>query len=238
MHELTEERLLAVWEAGSGQDPRTRALLLATAAAPPGEPVPDRSLAAVHALLLGLVERSFGGSFPCGAECPACAEPLDITVGTAELRPPEPSVPAAAPPRTGRLRAAGHEVTYRALTLRDLLAVDPAGPEARRDLVSRCVVRAVPDVRPLPDAVVEAVGGRLADLDPGADTVLDLTCPSCRHAWPAAFDIAEHLWAAVERYARRLLHDVHTLAHAYGWTEPDVLAVSPARRRFYLEAAG
>ncbi|MEV4503430.1 hypothetical protein [Streptomyces klenkii] len=235
MHELTEERLLAMWESGSEQGPRTRALLLATAAAPPGEQVPDLSLAGVHALLLGLGERSFGGHFPCGAECPACAEPLDITVGTAELRP---SVPPADSPRTGRLRAAGHEVTYRALTLRDLLAVDSSAPEARRALVSRCVVRVVPDVRPLPDAVVEAVAARLADLDPGADTALDLTCPCCRHAWPAAFDIAEHLWAAVEMYARRLLHDVHTLARAYGWTEPDVLAVSPARRRFYLEAAG
>ncbi|MCF3101832.1 hypothetical protein IPZ58_09580 [Streptomyces roseoverticillatus] len=235
MHELTEERLLAMWESGSGQGPCVRTLLLATAAAPSGDPVPDRTLGGIHALLLGLGERSFGERFPCGAECPACAEPLDVTVETAELRPAEPP---ALSPRTGRLRIAGHEVTYRALTLRDLLAVDPGSPDARRALVSRCVLRTVPASRPLPDAVLEAVAGRLAELDPGADTRLDLTCPHCGHTWPAAFDVAEHLWAAVEAYAHRFLHDVHTLARAYGWAESDVLAVSPARRRFYLEAAG
>jgi hypothetical protein len=30
---------------------------------------------------------------------------------------------------------------------------------------------------------------------------------------------------------------VHALARSYGWTEADVLAISPTRRRFYLEAS-
>jgi hypothetical protein len=42
----------------------------------------------------------------------------------------------------------------------------------------------------------------------------------------------------METYARRLLYDVHALASAYGWSEDEVLAVSPARRRCYLEMAG
>ena len=39
----------------------------------------------------------------------------------------------------------------------------------------------------------------------------------------------------MEGRAKRLLMDVHLLARAYGWSEAEVLALSPARRRFYLE---
>jgi hypothetical protein len=32
-----------------------------------------------------------------------------------------------------------------------------------------------------------------------------------------------------------VLREVHILASAYGWREDDILAMSPARRRIYLE---
>ena len=35
----------------------------------------------------------------------------------------------------------------------------------------------------------------------------------------------------------RILREVHTLAAAYGWSEAEILALSPARRRVYLELA-
>jgi hypothetical protein len=38
--------------------------------------------------------------------------------------------------------------------------------------------------------------------------------------------------------ARALLAEVHSLARAYGWTEPEILALSPQRRAAYLEMAG
>jgi hypothetical protein len=34
------------------------------------------------------------------------------------------------------------------------------------------------------------------------------------------------------------LREVHTLAWAYGWREADILAMSPARRQFYIELVG
>jgi hypothetical protein len=54
----------------------------------------------------------------------------------------------------------------------------------------------------------------------------------------ATLDPAEFLWAAAEAQARRLLLEVDALARAYGWREPDVLALPPARRRAYLELVG
>ncbi len=240
--ELTEAQLLSVWESGSGQGPQDRALLLARTAAGDAEPVADLTLAALHALLLGFRERAFGSSLPCAADCPACGEPLEVAVETAELRPPAPAaVPGArtAPP-TGSFRAAGRDVTYRALTLRDLLAVAGArgGCDSRRALLQRCVVGTNPEAGSLPGHVLEEVARRLPGVDPGAETTVALECPGCGHTWSAELDVAGHLWAEIEGYARRLLYEVHALARAYGWTEQDVLAVSPARRRFYLEAAG
>ncbi|MET9613602.1 hypothetical protein [Kitasatospora indigofera] len=235
--ELTETQLLAMWETGTGQAPPVRALLLAAAAAAPGEAVADLTLAGLNELLLDLREESFGPVLPCAAECPGCDEPLEVSVTTDELRAPgRRSMPGPGPYPSATLLAEGYEVTYRALTGRDLLAVDPASPDARRTLLRRCVVGAEPAAEVLPDVLLEALAQRLADLDPGADTVLPLTCPHCGHTWTAALDVAGHLWAEVEGYARRLLHEVHALARGYGWSESDVLTVSPARRRFYLEA--
>ncbi|MEV1065947.1 hypothetical protein [Streptomyces sp. NPDC050263] len=229
---LTEANVLEVWEGGLGGTPAARSLLLASVAAPAGSEVADLPLSAVNALLLSLRCEAFGEALPCTADCPACGDSLDVTVTAGELRPSATAVPA-----TGTLTASGMTVTYRALTGRDVHAVDPASPRARRSLLRRCVVDVSPPVDDLPDEVLEQVALRLPELDPGADTVLVLDCPQCEHRWEAALDIAEHLWVEVSGYARRLLHEVHSLAQAYGWSEADVLSIGPARRRFYLEAS-
>jgi hypothetical protein len=43
------------------------------------------------------------------------------------------------------------------------------------------------------------------------------------------------LWEEIASRAQRLMDDVHVLAQGYGWTEPEVLALSDARRTAYLE---
>ncbi|MEU4039645.1 hypothetical protein [Streptomyces collinus] len=243
---MTEERVLEVWEQGLRQRPTTRGPLLATLAAHTGVEVTRLPLAALNSLLLELRSAAFGDTLACTADCPGCGEILDVAVSTRELRPPgadTESVPAEA--GTATLATQGLAVTYRALTGGDLLAVDPDGPDARLALLRRCVVsvRPVQDPaqdpmrEPVPDTVLEEVAQQLADLDPGADTTVALTCPRCHHHWSAAFDIAEHLWADIDGCVRRLLYEVHALARAYGWSEADVLTVSPARRQFYLEVA-
>jgi hypothetical protein len=77
-----------------------------------------------------------------------------------------------------------------------------------------------------------------AAADPGADIGLDVPCSECGYRAKAVFDIASSLWAELDSWARGTLFDVHVLAAAYGWTEPEVLALSPARRRRYLELVG
>jgi hypothetical protein len=62
-----------------------------------------------------------------------------------------------------------------------------------------------------------------------------LTCPQCAHQWQAPLDIVSFLWSEVHAWAIRLLREIHELASAYGWSEAEILALSPWRRRAYLE---
>jgi len=71
-----------------------------------------------------------------------------------------------------------------------------------------------------------------------ADIALDLRCVACPHAWQLTLDIVRFLWAEVNALAKGYLNEVHMLAWAYGWREADILAMSSARRQFYLERVG
>ena len=74
--------------------------------------------------------------------------------------------------------------------------------------------------------------------DPLADPRLDVACPACGRHMDASVDPGALLWDDVQAYARSVLGQVHTLARAYGWTEREVLSLSPRRRAAYLEMAG
>ncbi|MGW5673512.1 hypothetical protein ACWEV4_00175 [Streptomyces sp. NPDC003860] len=232
--QLTESNVLHLWESGLAGPSAARSLRLASMAAPSPRSVADLPLSALNSLLLELRRDAFGPALPCTADCPGCGESLDVTVASDELLPAGGGSAVVA---TATVVSYGRTVTYRALTGRDVRAVDPASPRARQALLRRSVLSVDPPTDELPDEVLEDVARHLADLDPGADSVLTVVCPQCEHRWDAALDLAEHLWTDVCGYAHRLLHDVHALARAFGWTEADVLAISPARRRFYLEAS-
>ena len=114
---------------------------------------------------------------------------------------------------------------------------------ARRLLAERCVVEARRESGPvaaadLTEADVAALAAALAEADPGAELLLELRCPACESGWWELLDVATFVWTEVEVQARRLLREVHALARAYGWREADVLALSPRRRRLYLEMVG
>jgi len=82
--------------------------------------------------------------------------------------------------------------------------------------------------------VIQALTERIESLDPQADIRIHLTCPGCCHSWCALFDIASFLWAEINGWAERMLQMVHRLAASYGWSERDILNLSPVRRQLYL----
>ncbi|WP_280915954.1 hypothetical protein [Streptomyces sp. SPB4] len=241
MSALTPQRLLRGWEEGLGRGRVARAVALAAAAGGHSfAEACDLPLGARDALLVALRDACVRGDVQALAYCPACGEELDVAVPLSDLARRAEAVP-------GEVTVGGRRVGFRALTSRDVMAAEAAGPTragARRCLVGRCVLAVDGEalegraLDALDQEVLDAVAAALPAVDPGADVRLDLTCALCGHGWAAPFDVAAHLWAEVDACARGLLGEVHALARAYGWREEEVLALSAARRRFYLEAVG
>ena len=94
------------------------------------------------------------------------------------------------------------------------------------------------DLAAVDDAAIDELGQHLERLDPGALVTFQLVCPACRHEWSAILDVGEALWLELQRSAERTLADVDSLARVYGWTEAEVMQLSPTRRAAYLQLVG
>ncbi|MEV6173680.1 hypothetical protein AB0L99_36400 [Streptomyces sp. NPDC051954] len=229
--------LLATWEAGLGAAPTGRALLLHGTARPDLDAgtLPQLPVGARETDLFTLRRALFGERMQVRLACSACGEDMEFDLDAAEfsasLGGREDSVV--------RVAEGGWEVEFRLPGLADLTAAARAA-DPRAALFARCLVSAAyaGQVRPA-DALPAPVQRRIAEAveaaDPGADVSLNVACPECGQATRAELDIASYLWTELDAWARDVLLDVHLLATAYGWSEPEILALSPLRRRYYLE---
>lgn len=233
------EALLGLWEAALGQPPEARAQALLGPAPADGEPAP--SLGARNARLIGLHTRLFGREIELLSHCPACQAVVQFSADCEALAAQMRPGPAAAAPH--RLQAHGHAVEFRLPDSADLaqacaMARDEHGFLQR--LLGCCVLacthegRRVP-VEQLPEPVLDALSERMEALDPGASVSFALACPQCAACWQAPLDVGEMLWRKVRAAAERVLLDIDALARAYGWTEREVLRLSPLRRAAYLQ---
>lgn len=226
MKPLSAPMLLNVWERARGQDATRRALSLLAAACPE---VPFAELAQLpigerDARLLTLREWIFGPRLSGLAACPDCGERVELDFAVEQIRTDRMLE------REFSLSASGYEFHARVLNSEDLAAAS-----SRRELLERCVVSTKPDS--MPEHLLAALEARLAEADPQANVQLALQCPSCKRSWLALFDIVAFFWREIEVWARRVLREVHALASAYGWSEAEILALSPTRRQIYLEMA-
>ena len=232
--------LLDAWERGFHQPPSRQAMVLLEAAAPDQAPgaLAGMSIGERDAWLLSLRESHFGPRVTGIVTCQACQEQIEVDFDIRQVRT---SPPASTEPLS--VSESGYQVNFRLPGTGDIApSIREGDLEAtRRALFERCAVSAYHDGREItpasvPQQVVDAVEARMGEADPQADIRLALTCTECAVAWEATFDIATFLWTEVDAWARRTLLEVHLLASAYGWRESDILALSPPRRRFYLEA--
>jgi predicted RNA-binding Zn-ribbon protein involved in translation (DUF1610 family) len=241
------EELLRVWEESRRAHP-VRGALLALAAASPGPgwdgwaraPIGERDGA-----LLRLHEQLFGGELHTTATCPSCGERLESEFSAQDIRRREPAPPGAGGAALS-LKGEGFDIEYRLPTSEDLLQIAAERSDSTSDaerLLRRCVSRArrggrVVDPSSLPENVIDRIADGMAQHDPDADVRVALACPACGNAWELLFDIVTYFWGELDDWAQRILADVHALARAYGWTEREILALSPARRQVYLDMVG
>jgi hypothetical protein len=227
------QALLRAWEAGEPLRGDDRALaILATVAGTPVEELARYPLGRRDAMLLGIHSGLSGRELAVLADCAGCATPLEVPLKVDDLV-------GSAASNTGEWRELDlgtATVRARPPSTADLAALTgPVDPVAiRAALVSRCVSEVRPD-RPLSTMEVGRLAELLQELDPLSDVWIEVTCAECATSTLVFLDVPALVWAGLRVRARHLVADVGALAARYGWAEADILAMSPARRRMYLE---
>lgn len=195
-----------------------------------------------EALLLALRRGAFGERIEGIANCPRCAETLDLELATGDLLA-EAGAAGDAAVEVELAADGGHwRACLRPVTGADqraaLGALDPAAA-----LLRRCVSSLVRDdgvawpVEEIPAGVAAALDDALRRLDPMAEIRLDLVCPACRRGFSAPFDAATQFFAELAAESDLLLREVMAIARACHWSEAAVLGLPRPRRRAYAALA-
>ncbi len=235
--------MLNVWEQGLNQPPLHRALILLVAAHPDmqADAITELSIGQRDKRLLQLRKRLFGSKLVNTAICPKCTERMewqnevtDVIVSSGEAILNEYD-----------LDIDDYHIRFRLPNSIDVsFAMNLADVEKAQDeLLSRCILNVEhadhkSPINTLPKHIIEAIGTRIEVLDPQAEININLRCPECSHQWDVLFDISSFLWAELNDWAERTLQLIHKLARGYGWTEKQILNLSPIRRQLYSGMLG
>jgi hypothetical protein len=239
MQAPTISQALTAWERGTGRGAVERSLELFAIARPdaPLDALADVCLGERDGALFELREAMFGPELSGRHSCAACGEQQEINLNLSDLKSAGTRQHSPLP-----LSSGGYALELRLLTSRDILAAAAVPFDGGRILLDRSVISASREgeavqTQTLPPCVVDDIARTLADADPDADLKLNVACSNCGHSTRMTFDIGAFLWEEMEAWADRMLREVHTLATSYGWSERDILELSPQRRRRYLELA-
>ncbi len=248
MKTLKAEELLQVWEHGLNQPLLQRGLLLLAAANPKWSPdtLLMLSIGQRDSQLFLLRERLFGKELQNSAVCPHCDARIEWQNQTTDLLVDRTEHPTEGTPKNFEVQFSLdddiYQVQFRLPNNHDLSSALHT-TNSQMDLLSRCIFAIEKNDHNLPqhqwsEAVLEKIESEMQRLDPQADIGIHLNCPECAHQWRVTFDINSFLWTELSHWAEQLLVTIYKLAAAYGWSEREILQLSPMRRQFYLGALG
>jgi hypothetical protein len=237
-----ERALLSCHFASPDQPAVVTALLAAFLTAPDGAPLESLELwnlpvSTRHLALVRIAAMLEGtDTLTLRLRCPhvGCRELLEAPLALAALTAVHDE--HAAQETLAFVPATSASLRVRRPTGEDLRRWRVAGPAdesaAQRAMLCDLVLGGeVPEnIAPIADA--------FQSFDPLVAFVFTTTCPACQRSAEHALDLEELALARLREQHTRLLGDINQLARAYGWTEPEILAVPTARRARYLERIG
>jgi len=236
---LDGDALLTLWERALAQPAAFRGDTLLRSL---HEGAAATTLGQRNVWLAQLHSQWFGRELMLRSCCPACGGSAEF-VGDCELLPHDAAPPAG---ETLRLTCGAFALEFRLPGANDVAAAAAASAdddgEFARCLLQRCVLASTRDghsvpADALPPEVLDSLSRRIEALDPSASISFALDCPTCAQRWDARLDLAQVVWQKLQAAAERMLLDVDTLARHYGWSERDVVALSPTRRAAYVQLA-
>ncbi|MEM9269519.1 MAG: hypothetical protein AAGA78_11350, partial [Pseudomonadota bacterium] len=154
-------------------------------------------------------------------DCPKCGETLEFQLSTQVFWSSNNDLPQAVTVSHG---GKTYEVTMPTLAAMgaqglDLIALSPEAPW--HDPAFRAAAETA-----------------LSRADPLLGPEIALDCVACGHVFSMPVDFAALLWQQVANLAQPLTQEVIRLSKALGWSEHEILAMTPARRRLYLTELG
>ena len=229
MQPLSSSALLDLWERGSALRSLDRALLALSAALPevPPPSLADWPLGRRNQALLELHCCCFAASLQGWTGCASCGEKMEFDLEGGALLRQNSSL---------HEKVAFKGRQFRLPSSRDLAALgDETDSHAAAIRILRLCCLGDDEGREWVDQDVEEIGERMALADPLAQIMISLRCPGCRQESVETLDIASFVWEEIQARAKRLYWEVHSIASVYGWSETEILSLSPARRWHYLE---
>jgi hypothetical protein len=217
--------------------------------APGAEIIDSLSLGDREALLLHLRRLTFGEKIACLLECPSCEQKMELELGVSDLILPAGPEPQARQEETFTVDGQALQVVFRLPRATDFAAaLNASGGDhaaAVRALISACVEKvqqhsAAGEAFTLPpqdwpEGLAIQLSARMEELDPQAEIMLRLVCPSCEHNFSAGFDTTNYLVQELLQWQQQLYAEVHRLALAYHWSEAEILNMPARKRRKYLD---
>lgn len=243
MRSLTVPELLDIWERGKGRPPFYRGIAMLAALYPDAsmEQLAMLTIGERDSRLLRLREVTFGTQMTALATCSACGDTMELEFSSRDIMPAQ----EVERKENETFSFHGYDLQFRLPNSFDLLSISKCSDmeKARDILLSRCIHLAYYQgyelsSDKLPSEISNAVETRMEQIDSQADIQLELICSRCSHRWRMAFDIISFFWKEIDHWAKHLFLDVHLLAAGYGWSENEILEMSPWRRRIYLGMIG
>ncbi|MEX6688174.1 hypothetical protein QTN47_11745 [Danxiaibacter flavus] len=238
MRSLTAPELLQVWENGLQHSQTDRSLALLQYASSKDDTNPATlSIGQRDARLLQLRKWMFGSKLLNTAVCPSCGEKVEWENDVNDFMLQHSHATS-----DFQIKVDDFELRFRLPVSADIKQVQKGCTDEENELIllRQCLLEIKRDNEPclvedLPRYVLDALEERISKEDAQADITVLLTCPACAHEWLSHFDIQSYLWTEINAWAKNMVQEVYVLARHFGWSEHDILNMSPQRRQLYLQ---
>ena len=195
------------------------------------ETLRDLPLADRLAALLTLAAHVDDRELETTLRCHSCGEQLEAPLPAHEII--DYAATRTAPAGHVRVELPERVLLLRLPTARDLARWSESGASAEQMVNSLCSEPAqLPPT--LPRQWLELIERALGEADPLVDFRLAIDCPECDAHASYDIDLQALALRRLAKARRELLATVHRLASVYHWSEGDIMALPPSRRRQYL----
>ena len=242
MRPVSASELLSIWEREMNQSLIQKTLILLCQASPEmtSDDVAKLNIGQRDAMLFQLREWMFGSRLINTTHCPKCNERIEWENEIGDLNILNKEVEQSKDEYSFKIE--NFNIRFRLPNTNDIQYYSDSNinnPDPKK-ILTNCILEVKNDkedfdISDLPDNVLNALESQFEKEDPSADIRMLLTCPNCSNQWEAIFDIITYLWTEINSWAKNILQEVVFFARTLGWSEQEILSMSPKRRQMYLE---